>query len=151
MIDACGNGTTLFITADGVTVEGFEMTGGGEKYTDAGLCVEADNASLINLSVRQNAYSGMVVSDSANLTITGCSADDNGECGTIIDNCRGSTLNNCSANENGVCGIVIYNSLDGTLNNCSADENGQVGILLSRSPVVCSTIAAPMIMKWMAS
>lgn len=128
VIDACGNGTALSVTADGVTIEGFSLTGGGEKYTDAGLYVKADNTSLINLSVRQNADIGINVDDSENTTITGCSADENGSCGIIIYLSPGSTLNDCSAYSNEWGGIGIAESPGSTLNNCSANDNGGRGI-----------------------
>ncbi len=127
VIDACGNSSALSVTANGVTVEGVVLTGAGEEYGDAGLYVEADNTTLVNLTAWENACEGIVIYDSKNAALTGCSALSNTGYGIYIEDSSGSTLNNCSANGNGV-GIEVTNSPGSTLTDCIANDNAGNGI-----------------------
>ncbi len=134
VIDACGNGSALSITADNVTVEGFELTSAGKESTDVGLYVEADNASLVNLSVRQNAGDGIVIIDSENSTLNRCTVRDNTRGGIRISYSPGCTLNGCNVGENGWSGIWISYSPGCTLNRCNADDNNGSGMNLYECP-----------------
>lgn len=110
VIDACGNGSALFVTADSTTVENFVLTGGGEGQSDAGLYVLADNARIVNLSACQNAGDGIAIIYSENNTLTGCTCRDNTGNGIEVNSGPGCTLTSCVADDNGQYGICIYNS-----------------------------------------
>ena len=128
-------GTALSVTANGVTVEGFELTGSGDEYGDAGLYVEADNTTLVTLTAWENAGLGIAIWYSENTTLTGCSARSNVEKGISISSGSGSTLYNCSANENGV-GIEVTNSPGSTLTDCITNDNAGNGIRIYNTQFV---------------
>ncbi len=147
VIDACGNGTALLVNANGVTVEDIELTGAGEdSFWDAGICVEANNATLINLTARENTFEGIVIHDSKNTTLMGCSALSNTGLGIYIEDSSGSTLTDCKANGNGN-GISVINSPGSTLTDCIANDNAGNGIRIYRpqcvnNPEACTDATA---------
>ena len=130
VIDACGSGTALSVTADNVTVEGFELTGGTGEFLDAGLSVEADYVTLIGCSALSNAGAGICIYDSQGSTLSNCSANGNERGGIRIYDSPGSTLNNCITDANAWDGIYMRTSPGSTLNTCSVNGNERNGIVI---------------------
>ncbi|WP_165394898.1 NosD domain-containing protein [Methanofollis fontis] len=113
VIDAGGNGSALSVLADGVNVEGFVLSGGGDEYGDAGLMVRANAAGIVGCIATENAGMGFSLWKSENSTLICCEANTNADDGMYISECSGTTLRDCGADDNGGNGIMVY-SCSGT-------------------------------------
>ncbi|MBN1322998.1 MAG: right-handed parallel beta-helix repeat-containing protein [Methanotrichaceae archaeon] len=68
-IDASGDGSAITLSADGCTLEGLIVSGGGEEEGDAGIKILSRNNVIRGVSVLGNANCGILVEDSGNNTI----------------------------------------------------------------------------------
>ncbi|MFQ6055736.1 MAG: NosD domain-containing protein, partial [Methanosarcinales archaeon] len=100
VVDAGGSGSAITLSADGITLEGFEARNSGKKSGDAGIKATSDNNviknnnvslnnkgiyliyssnnSIISNNISKN-YFGIVLSDSNNNTISGNNINNNNE------------------------------------------------------------------------
>lgn len=147
VVDACGNGNAIKLTADDIKLEGFEVTGSGRGWTNAGILVESDeniiaknvlhgnlygiylNASNENIvtanDICENA-AGIGLASCHNNTITDNMVKDNEE-GIEIRDSDNNTIseNNISSNEYGIC-HDIYSISRNEIKNYAMDTNNNI-------------------------
>jgi parallel beta-helix repeat protein len=97
-------GIGINITANGTTVQGFEVT--DSKY---GIYVASDNNN--NNVIRNNAYNNI-------------------DYGIYLNNSSYNTLGGNIVNSNGIAGIALYNSSNNNLFGNTANNNTNEGIIL---------------------
>jgi parallel beta-helix repeat protein len=101
VVDANGNNTAITLTADGITLVGFNATNAGSSGWDVGIKVTSNNNTITGNNVRNNNWGGIGLYDSSNNnTITGNNICNNGG--------RGIHLYD-SSNNNTVTGNVFVN------------------------------------------
>jgi parallel beta-helix repeat protein len=114
--------STLTIKADGVTLDNFEVTGGGALRGDGGIRVDSDNNTIIGNTATKNKRAGIWVVGDEN-TIHGNEIVDNLVCGIVLE--TGSdrndvNTNNVEGNEND--GIRVH-SVGNVIDNNVAHRN----------------------------
>ena len=68
VVDARGSGSTITLSAEGITIEGFTVTGAG-SYPDAGMKVTSSNNTLMGNTASNNSYYGIWLQSSSNYNI----------------------------------------------------------------------------------
>ena len=150
-IDGGGVGDVVTITADGVNLSGFRVT--GSKSQGAGIRMQSDNihafenncsnnnygiylryssnTTLTNSTFSQNYY-GIYIYHSSNSTIMSNTCSLNNYYGIRLDDSSDCTItnNNCSNNS---IGIYLLDSINSTIKNNSCSSNNQHGIFISFS------------------
>jgi nitrous oxidase accessory protein len=109
VVDAAGSGSAITLAADGITLEGFTVTGAGSHSDspEAGIVTRSSN----------NTLSGNNASNNVNDIGISLSFSNNN---TLIDN-------NASNNDIGIC--LLYSN-NNTISRNNASNNGYLGILL---------------------
>ena len=117
-VNASGIGSAITVRADGCLVRGFNATGGGDGWRDAGIKVESDN-NVIQNNTNSNNRHGIFLYSSSNNNITNNTADSNTNCGIYLHSSSNNTITNNNASYNNEGGIV----LDGSSNNNTITHN----------------------------
>ncbi|MFQ6072087.1 MAG: nitrous oxide reductase family maturation protein NosD [Methanosarcinales archaeon] len=127
VVDAGGSGSAITLSADGVTLEGFEARNSGY----AGISITS-NHNVIKNNTASNNYIGIKLSSSSNNTLSTNNANSNNWAGIELRYSSNNTLknNNISNNYNG---IYLSRSSNNTLKNNNANSNNNYGIYLSSS------------------
>ena len=159
VVDANGSDSAITLTADGITLVGFNATNSGSSWSDVGIKVTSNNNIITGNNVSNNNGVGISLSSSSNNnTITGnkvCNNDDDGIYLSFFSNNNTITGNNVSSNNNwdGIClgdssnniitgnnvtnnngeGISLYYSSNNTITGNNANNNYWSGIHLSFS------------------
>jgi len=131
-IDGGGKGDVVQITADGVNLSGFTITGSGESSRDAGILVESSGCTIFNNRCIGNSY-GMYLDSADETTIRDNNCSFNGRRGISLvysSNCL-IQENNCS--QNGEYGIASYRLEGSRFGNNSCWNNERDGIYLASS------------------
>ena len=113
-VDAGGSGSAMTVTADGCTLEGFNATGSGTDWGQAGIRVESDGNTIKGNNCSNNQY-GIYLEGANNNIIKG---------------------NNCSNNLNGVyfpSGIRLASSNTNVITGNTCSGNNCDGITLCNS------------------
>ncbi|WP_164997740.1 S-layer protein domain-containing protein [Methanolobus psychrotolerans] len=140
------------VTADGVTIDGFNVSGFTE-YSKAGIYLDSSNITLTNINavnntwgiyldscrnstltnnnVANNSYDGIIPYYSSNITLTNNIAANN-QFGIRLYYSTNNTLTDNTATNNSHRGIILVDSSDNTLVNNTASNN-DYGIYLSSS------------------
>jgi parallel beta-helix repeat protein len=129
VVDAMGNGSTITLLADGISLEGFTTTGSG-SYPEAGIKIASSKNVVIGNNASNNNGNGISVLDSNNNTLSGNNASSNKYYGIELTRSSNNTLrgNNASNNNNG---IYLYDySGNNSLNHNNANSNNYHGIRL---------------------
>lgn len=129
-IDAGGNGSAITIFAEGVTVEGFNLTNSLGSWIEiwAGIEVVSNNSTIINNLVFNN-ENGILITSSDN-TVQGNEALNNIYGIRIKSSANNSVIDNSLMNNN--YGLFILDSKDNTIQENRA-KNNEFGILLNES------------------
>jgi parallel beta-helix repeat protein len=77
VVYARGNGSAITLSANGITLEGFSVGGGGSYYLEAGIKVNSNNNTLSDNNASNNGY-GISLVNSSNNTLSGNNASNNG-------------------------------------------------------------------------
>ena len=78
VVDAGGSGSAITLSADGITLEGFNATNsGGWEVDEAGIKITSSNNMITDNNVRNNHGKGILLSDSSNNNITGNNVSNN--------------------------------------------------------------------------
>jgi len=101
IIDGSGTGTVVDIRADGVTVQGFTIQNGGDRYD--GVIIESTfNNILISGNIIKNNVEGVSASDSNGVTITGNTFFNNSIYGITLTSSLTNTIANNVLSESSV-------------------------------------------------
>ena len=133
VIDAMklGQAITLFRSADGSTIEGFNATN-STKWMDAGIKISSNNNIILNNTVSKNSVGIYVDYLTMNNTLIGNDASNNEVEGIYLFVSNNNTLSNNKAFGN-TWGIYLLSSKNNTLSNNIANENRMSGICLCGS------------------
>ena len=133
VVDAGGSGSAITLAANGISLEGFTVTGSGYyAYTEAGIKVTSSNNTLIGNNVYSNNNDGISLGYSSNNAMSNNTASNNNRCGILLGGSSNNTLTGNSASNNKGSGIHMYDSSKNKLKGNNASNN-QEGISLSLS------------------
>ncbi|PWB52784.1 MAG: hypothetical protein C3F06_07715 [Candidatus Methanoperedenaceae archaeon] len=129
VVDAMGNGSTITLFADGISLEGFTATGSG-SYPEAGIRVNSSNNTLTGNNASNNIGNGISMSDSGNNTLIGNNASSNKYYGIELIRSANNILsgNKASNNNNGI--YLDDYSDNNSLMDSIANSNNYHGIKL---------------------
>ncbi len=133
VIDADGEGNAITLTAEGITLVGFNATNAGSLWNDAGIAVISNNNTITGSNASNNSYNGICLYDFCNNnTITGNNVSSNNRSGISLYFSSNNTItgNNVSNNEAGISLSCFSNNNTITGNNVS---NNRAGIHLGES------------------
>ncbi len=141
VVQAASSSDHVFhVTADGVKISGFNITGARDTYY-AGICLGGVGYCLIeNNTASENFYGICLESSSSNTlenttvshsnTLENNTANSNNGHGIYLYYSGGNVLNNNTANLNSESGIYLEASSSNTLSNNTASNNTENGITL---------------------
>ncbi|CAD7777298.1 Periplasmic copper-binding protein (NosD) [Candidatus Methanoperedenaceae archaeon GB50] len=130
VVTAGGSGSSIKLSADGITVDGFRTINSGGDWRDAGIRVNSDGNTLINNIASNNDYVGIYLDSSSNNTLINNIASNNNYYGIWLMHSSSNnilTKNTCSNNEDG---IRLYYSSNNNLTNNTCSNNDFFGIFL---------------------
>ena len=135
VVDGGGKRNAITLTADGITLAGFNATNSGSSWGDVGIKVTSNNNTITGNNVSNNNWDGITLSDANNNTITGNNVSNNNDEGILFyyySNNNTITGNNVSNNNHG--GIVLYYSSNkNTITGNNVSSNNWGGIRLDAS------------------
>ncbi|RNI13703.1 PGF-pre-PGF domain-containing protein [Methanohalophilus sp. RSK] len=123
--------SVFFVTADDVTINGFNVSGATSVYNSGIFLSSSSNNTLTNNTASSN-YRGIYLDISSNNTLTGNTASSNYR-GIYLDISSNNTLTGNTASNNTDDGIYIYSSNNNTLTGNTVSDNSDEGIYLSTS------------------
>jgi parallel beta-helix repeat protein len=92
VVDAGGKRNAITLTADGITLAGFNATNSGSSWGDVGIKVTSNNNTITGNNVSNNNWDGITLSDSSNSRITGNNICNNGGIGIRLDDSSNNTI-----------------------------------------------------------
>ena len=135
IVDAGGEGNAIRLTADGITLVGFNATNAGSSLSDDGIKVTSNNNTITGNNVSNNNRGGISLNDyNKNNTITGNNISNNGGSGIYLlssNNNNTVTGNNISNNSGSGIYLDDYNK-NNTITGNNISNNG-VGIYIYNS------------------
>jgi parallel beta-helix repeat protein len=120
VVDAGGIGDAITLSADGITLEGFEAT---NVTNGAGIRIESSNNTLTNNIANLNTYYGIYMESSNNNTLTNNIANSNKGDGIWMPSSSNNTFTNNTANSNSHEGIHLSSSNNNMFTNNTANSN----------------------------
>jgi parallel beta-helix repeat protein len=132
VVDANGRGSAITLTADGITLVGFNATNAGRLWCDVGIKVTSNNNRITGNNVSNNSGGIRLSSSSNNNTITGNNVSNNKEEGIILyDYSNNNTITGNNVSNNDVGGICLDDfSNNNTITGNNICNNGGKGIRL---------------------
>ncbi|RCV64848.1 CASH domain-dontaining protein [Methanophagales archaeon] len=130
IVDANGNGNAITLCADGITIEGFNVTNSGSRWGDVGIKVTSNSNIVTGNNVRNNAH-GIHIYKACSNTITNnnvCSSKYYG-IALFASSINAITDNDISENDHA---IDLYSSGSNTITNNNV-HNNSYGIRLDES------------------
>jgi parallel beta-helix repeat protein len=117
-----GNTTAINLSANGITMEGFNVTSNNTSSESNGIEINS-NSSTISGNIINNYSNGIFIAESHNNTITDNNASHNG-CGIYLQNSSNNTITGNSFSYNELGSMLLYNSSSNGiyLNNFLNDE-----------------------------
>jgi len=126
-------GDVFTLSADGITITGFETaSGGGGGYGGYGI-YGSTNGSTIEDNVVRGVSGGIYLELSSNNSITGNDVSECGWNGISLQFCHNNTIAINNLSDNGGSGLYLEYSSDNDILNNVASENEWNGIALSDS------------------
>ncbi|MEA1984923.1 MAG: NosD domain-containing protein [Euryarchaeota archaeon] len=120
------------ISVDGVTLCGFNVSGGTSSGVAGIYLLSSSNNTLTSNTASDNSY-GIYLSSSSNNTLTSNTASNNSFYGIYLFSSNNNTLTSNTASNNTLHGIFLQYSSDNTLTNNTASNNSFYGICLRDS------------------
>jgi parallel beta-helix repeat protein len=127
--------TVICIQAEGVTLENLRIQYSGGEHTDAGIHLNASQATLVNCTFWKT-KTGLYISNSSSLSIDNCTFQNNGK-GLFLQQTTNVSITGCIFSKNSI-GLATEEVSQLTLRNCYFHTNGISG-LLTRSHIVTMT------------
>jgi len=138
VVDAGGSGSTITLSADGITLEGFEAINSGD-WPEAGINISSNNNIVKGNKANNNSYHGICIRSNDN-TIRGNTANGNTWYGIEVISSSGNTITDNTVDGN-TFGIELWSSNDNTITSNTASSNG-FGIQItwsSRNTIIGNT------------
>ena len=135
VVDANNSGSAITLTADGITLQGFNATNPGCSWSgsDTGIKVNSRNNTITGNNVSNN-DKGIALWSCNNNTITGNNASNN-IFGIALFDSSNNTITGNNVSNNNWYGIHIYSSSNNTITGNNASNNGWNGIRLDYSSI----------------
>jgi len=159
VVDTCGHGNAIELYADGITLEGFNVTNSGSTWYDSGIIIHSSNNIISANTISNNAYcirirgssninnnniiTGNIIRSnygfgihidgySSNNTITGNNVSSNSDSGIYLWYSNNNIISsNMISNNNR--GLYFGSSCDNNTITDNMISSNNCGILLSRS------------------
>jgi uncharacterized repeat protein (TIGR01451 family) len=134
VVDAGGNGSSITLSADGCTLEGFVVTNSGSYWSNAGVTVTSKSNTISGNTATGNNREGISLFSSSDNTISGNTATGNNGEGISLFSSSDNTISGNTATGNYWCGIHLYGSSDNnTISGNIATGNIDDGIYIASS------------------
>ncbi|MCD6512324.1 MAG: right-handed parallel beta-helix repeat-containing protein, partial [Thermoplasmata archaeon] len=131
IIDGNYKGDVIKITADNVSINGFEIR--HSRCCSSGIEISyANNVTISNCSISNNSY-GISLDSSSNNTLSNCNIYGNNFDGILIRHSFNNYISSCDIYENNEYGIYLYSSSNNTISNSNIYSNKIAGILIIAS------------------
>ncbi len=122
-------GNTMHISANGTTISGFTILGGGATWGDAGLKLEGvRDCQITDNIVTVSNYCGIKLLFSNNNTIDNNTISKNNESGIFLEESSGNTISNNMVYPDNLVGISVGFSNLNKISNNEITENKLMGI-----------------------
>ena len=137
VVDAGESGSVITISAGGCVVNGFNVTGSGSDWGEAGIKIRSGDNEIVNNTCSHN-INGMFFeepygghSSANNNTVTNNTVCHNNENGIYVYRSHNNTITNNTANSNINAGIKLTHSSYNIVTNNVANSNKDDGFGLS--------------------
>jgi parallel beta-helix repeat protein len=131
VVDAGGRESAITLSADGITLDGFEATN-SMYHKEAGIKVISNNNTITGNIVNSNDYMGIYLYLSKNNILSGNTANSNDLNGICLISSSSNVLSSNTANSNNINGILLGSSSDNILIDNVASSNA-CGITIASS------------------
>lgn len=131
-VSAGGSGSAIALVTDGVTIEGFVVTGSGTGPGDAGIAILSNGNSVTGCTVTGNGNCGILLSRSSYNTLVRNIASDNVNAGILLDNSTHNTITFCDLGGNGY-GTRFITSHNNTVQYNAFRGNREAGMMINKS------------------
>ena len=132
VVDANGSDSAITLTADGITLVGFNATNSGSSWEDkdAGIKVISNNNNITGNNVCNNSEDGIYLWFSSNNTITGNNVCNNDDSISLDNSSNNNTItgNNVCNNRHGI--DLFFSSNNNTITGNNVCNNNVYGIFL---------------------
>ncbi|RCV65429.1 nitrous oxidase accessory protein [Methanophagales archaeon] len=147
IVDAGGAGSAIILCADGIVLDGFEVTNAGTgsgssisqdgsratvtlpDSAEAGIKVISNGNNIKHNDVINNNWYGIDLHESSNNSIEDNNVSNNNWYGINLESSRNNTISNCTASNN-EGGIILFCSNSNTITG-NAESNNNGGILIT--------------------
>jgi parallel beta-helix repeat protein len=129
VVNASGKGNVIRLGADGIRLEGFNVTK-GSRDGGAGIAIGSSNNTITDNNISNNSI-GISLWHSSNNNITGNNVSNNNEEGIFLFFSSNNTItgNNVSNNERGIS--LLYSSNNNITGNNVSNNEGGISLLYS--------------------
>ncbi len=128
VVDAGDSGSAITLSADGITLEGFQATNASSFAGHAGIWVTSNNNTIINNIAGNNGCDGIRFHSSNDNTLTGNTASNNGHNGICLTSSNNNTVTGNTASSNNWNGIALGSSNNNIITGNTANSNSMNGI-----------------------
>lgn len=128
--------------ADNAVIQLFDGLGGTSETAGnatAGLYINGVTGTMASAMIAcHNGQAGVIVRNSANVSILNATTNNNDEAGIWLDASNRSTVSTVTANNNRRYGVWLARSSHNKVANYGASQNGDTGTLLGCGPLHCT-------------
>jgi parallel beta-helix repeat protein len=132
VVDACGEGSAITLSADGITLVGFTATNSESSWGCAGIKVISSSNIITGNNVSSNNHDGIRLDYSSNNIITGNNVSNNYNDGIRLYDSSDNIITGNNVNNNWY-GICLDYSSDSIITGNNVSSNNYDGIYLSDS------------------
>ena len=132
VVDAGGSGNAITLSADGITLDGFDATNSKSGMEIAGIKVISNSNTIKGNNACKNYHNGIYLYASDNNTIT-CNTVNNNNNGIYLYASGSNNITGNDARNNDNYGIWLYSSSNNTITCNDASNNYHFGIILRDS------------------
>jgi parallel beta-helix repeat protein len=130
VVDAGGDGSAIALSADGITLVGFNATNSGISWSDVGIKLTSNNNIITGNTATNNNENGICLDDSSKNTITGNNICNNNDDGIGIGDSSENTITGNNISNNNGDGIHLFGSSENTITGNNVTNNNENGIHL---------------------
>jgi parallel beta-helix repeat protein len=133
VVDANGSDTAITLTADEITLVGFNATNSLSSWGDVGIKVTSNNNNIAGNNVSNN-WCGIILYDpSNNNTITGNNVSNNNGGGILLSYSSNNTITGNNVSNNSLVGIFLASSSNNRIRGNNVSNHDWNGICLDNS------------------